>query len=80
MAFRSEHYFMHTPAGTWGLGVSKGSIPMSHRDPLLKQQDYWIRNLGFAFPHGCNVNINNTRNFIAKQANNVNVMKIFSDG
>jgi hypothetical protein len=40
-------------------------------------QDYWIKNLGHAFPHGYIDNIVNVENVIASQTNNVNVMRLF---
>jgi hypothetical protein len=41
------------------------------------REDYWIKNLGTAFPYGCNDNIGNVGNLTAPQTNNVNVMGLF---
>jgi hypothetical protein len=46
--------------------------------PFRRQrEDYWIKNLGTAFPYGCSDNIANVGNLTAPQTNNVNVMGLF---
>ena len=46
--------------------------------PFRRQrEDHWIRNLGTAFPYGCNDNINNVGNLTSPLTNNVNVMGLF---
>jgi hypothetical protein len=49
--------------------------------PFRRQrEDYWIKNLGTAFPYGCNDNIANVGNLTSPQTNNVNVMGPFPHG
>jgi hypothetical protein len=46
--------------------------------PFRRQrEDHWIRNLGTAFPYGCNDNINNVGDLTCPLTNNVNVMGLF---
>ena len=46
--------------------------------PFRRQrEDYWIKNLGTAFPYGCNDNIANVGNLTSSQTNEVNMIGLF---
>ena len=47
--------------------------------PFRRQrEEYWIKQLGTAFPYGCNDNVQSVGNLSSPQCSNVNVMELFN--